>query len=152
MDPNLSFMFTFKCGVNRYYRYGIWVSWSWDCLQKLTVRPATQAIPRLLWHKMFTAVFTTPRHRSVFWATWIHSTPKFHFNIILKSRPLNSSLQASQPKCRSLTPPSCISSSLRVQITELLIKQEPGSSGSIVSDYGLDDRGSIPGRGKGFFL
>jgi hypothetical protein len=26
------------------------------------------------------------------------------------------------------------------------------SSGSIVSDYGLDDRGSIPGRGKGFFL
>jgi hypothetical protein len=26
------------------------------------------------------------------------------------------------------------------------------SSGSIVPDYGLDDRGSIPGRGKGFFL
>jgi hypothetical protein len=26
------------------------------------------------------------------------------------------------------------------------------SSGSIVSGYGLDDRGSIPGRGKGFFL
>jgi hypothetical protein len=26
------------------------------------------------------------------------------------------------------------------------------SSGSIVSDYGLDDRGSIPSRGKGFFL
>jgi hypothetical protein len=26
------------------------------------------------------------------------------------------------------------------------------SSGSIVSDYGLDDRGSIPGRGKEFFL
>jgi hypothetical protein len=26
------------------------------------------------------------------------------------------------------------------------------SSGSIVSDYGLDDRGLIPGRGKGFFL
>jgi hypothetical protein len=26
------------------------------------------------------------------------------------------------------------------------------SSGSIVSDYGLDDRGSIPGGGKGFFL
>jgi hypothetical protein len=26
-----------------------------------------------------------------------------------------------------------------------------GSSGSIVSDYGLDDRGSIPGRGRGFF-
>jgi hypothetical protein len=25
-----------------------------------------------------------------------------------------------------------------------------GSSGSIVSDYGLDDRGSIPGRGRGF--
>jgi hypothetical protein len=27
-----------------------------------------------------------------------------------------------------------------------------GSSGSIVSDYGLDDRGSIPGRDKGFFF
>jgi hypothetical protein len=26
------------------------------------------------------------------------------------------------------------------------------SSGNIVSDYGLDDRGSIPGGGKGFFL
>jgi hypothetical protein len=26
------------------------------------------------------------------------------------------------------------------------------SSGSIVSDYGLDDRSSIPGSGKGFFL
>jgi hypothetical protein len=27
-----------------------------------------------------------------------------------------------------------------------------GSSGSIVSDYWLDDRGSIPDRGRGFFL
>jgi hypothetical protein len=27
-----------------------------------------------------------------------------------------------------------------------------GSSGSTVSDYGLDDRGLIPGRGKGFFF
>jgi hypothetical protein len=27
-----------------------------------------------------------------------------------------------------------------------------GSSGSIASDYGLDDWGSIPGRGRGFFL
>jgi hypothetical protein len=27
-----------------------------------------------------------------------------------------------------------------------------GSSGSIVSDYGLDDRGSIPDRGGGFFF
>jgi hypothetical protein len=26
------------------------------------------------------------------------------------------------------------------------------NSGSIVSDYGLDDRGSIPGRGREFFL
>jgi hypothetical protein len=26
-----------------------------------------------------------------------------------------------------------------------------GSSGSIVSDCGLDDRGSIPDRGRGFF-
>jgi hypothetical protein len=27
-----------------------------------------------------------------------------------------------------------------------------GSSGSIVSDYGLDDRCSIPDRGRGFFF
>jgi hypothetical protein len=26
------------------------------------------------------------------------------------------------------------------------------NSGSIMSYYGLDDRGSVPGRGKGFFL
>jgi hypothetical protein len=31
-------------------------------------------------------------------------------------------------------------------------RTEPGSSGGIVSDYGLDDRGSIPGGDKGFFL
>jgi len=32
---------------------------------------------------------------------------------------------------------------------------EPGSLGSVVSDYGLDNRAigvSIPGRSKGFFL
>jgi hypothetical protein len=27
-----------------------------------------------------------------------------------------------------------------------------GSSVNILSDYGLDDRGSIPDRGRGFFL
>jgi hypothetical protein len=27
-----------------------------------------------------------------------------------------------------------------------------GSSGCFVYDYGLDDRGSIPDRGRGFFL
>jgi hypothetical protein len=27
-----------------------------------------------------------------------------------------------------------------------------GSSGSIMSDYGLDDRGSIPDRGRGLFF
>jgi hypothetical protein len=27
-----------------------------------------------------------------------------------------------------------------------------GGSVSIVSDYGLDDRGSIPSRGRGFFV
>jgi hypothetical protein len=32
------------------------------------------------------------------------------------------------------------------------IKWSRGSSVSIVSDYGLDDRGSIPDRGTGFFL
>jgi hypothetical protein len=29
---------------------------------------------------------------------------------------------------------------------------EPGSSVSIVSDYGLDGQDSIPDRGRGFFL
>jgi hypothetical protein len=33
-----------------------------------------------------------------------------------------------------------------------LVCEEPGSSVSIVSGYGLDDRGSIPGGGKRFFL
>jgi hypothetical protein len=32
------------------------------------------------------------------------------------------------------------------------VRRSRVSSGSIVSDYGLDDRGSIPGGGKGFFL
>jgi hypothetical protein len=34
----------------------------------------------------------------------------------------------------------------------LVCKQEPGSSVSIVSGYGLDGRGPIPDRGRGFFL
>jgi hypothetical protein len=34
----------------------------------------------------------------------------------------------------------------------IISNQEPGSSVSIVSDYGLDDQGSIPDRGRGFFL
>jgi hypothetical protein len=33
----------------------------------------------------------------------------------------------------------------------LVYHQEPGSSVSIVSDYGLGDRGSIPGRGERIF-
>jgi hypothetical protein len=33
-----------------------------------------------------------------------------------------------------------------------LMKRSCGSSGSIVSDYGLDDQGSIPDRGRGFFF
>jgi hypothetical protein len=49
----------------------------------------------------------------------------------------------------------------RYTISELLFVPEfhtgtyqyiRGSSVNIVSGYGLDDRGSIPGRGKGFFL
>jgi hypothetical protein len=39
-----------------------------------------------------------------------------------------------------------------VFIERVLSRGSRVSSGSIVSDYGLDDRGSIPGRGKGFFL
>jgi hypothetical protein len=40
-------------------------------------------------------VFTRARHRSVSWATWIHSTPsnpvlQIHFNIILPSTPISS--------------------------------------------------------------
>jgi hypothetical protein len=31
-------------------------------------------------------------------------------------------------------------------------KRSRGSSGSIVSDYGLDDRGSIPDRGRRFLF
>jgi hypothetical protein len=41
----------------------------------------------------------------------------------------------------------------RSSLSRLLLNEESrGSSGSIVSDYGLDDRGSIPSRGKGFFF
>jgi hypothetical protein len=29
---------------------------------------------------------------------------------------------------------------------------EPGSSASIVSDYGLGDQGLIPDKGRGFYL
>jgi hypothetical protein len=31
-------------------------------------------------------------------------------------------------------------------------KQSRGSSGGLVSDYGLDDRGSIPDKDRGFFF
>jgi hypothetical protein len=31
-------------------------------------------------------------------------------------------------------------------------KEEPGGSVSTVTDYGLNDRGSIPDRGRGFFF
>jgi hypothetical protein len=43
---------------------------------------------------------------------------------------------------------------LRYSIFFYLLKTfvSPGSSVSIVSDYGLDGRGSIPDRGRGFFL
>jgi hypothetical protein len=37
-------------------------------------------------------------------------------------------------------------------ITLIISAESRGSSGSIVSDYGLDDQGSIPGRGRGFFF
>jgi hypothetical protein len=33
-----------------------------------------------------------------------------------------------------------------------VIYESWGSSVSIVSDYGLEDQGSIPGRGKGLFF
>jgi hypothetical protein len=34
----------------------------------------------------------------------------------------------------------------------LKMSMSHGSSGSLVSDSGLDDRGSIPNRGRGFFF
>jgi hypothetical protein len=34
----------------------------------------------------------------------------------------------------------------------LLMLRSRGSSGSLVTDYGLDDRGSIPDRCRGFFF
>jgi hypothetical protein len=40
----------------------------------------------------------------------------------------------------------------RHKLVFLILNRSHGSSGSIVSDYGLDDRGSISGRGKGFFF
>jgi hypothetical protein len=36
-------------------------------------------------------------------------------------------------------------------VLSCFIYRSRGSSGSIVSDYGLEERGSIPGGGKGFF-
>jgi hypothetical protein len=42
---------------------------------------------------------------------------------------------------------------ISVELGQILrICKSRGSSGSIVSDYGLDDRGSIPDRGRGFFF
>jgi hypothetical protein len=39
------------------------------------------------------------------------------------------------------------------KLTAILIYEgSRGSSGSIVPDYGLDKRGSIPGGGRGYFL
>jgi hypothetical protein len=35
---------------------------------------------------------------------------------------------------------------------DTIITGSRGSSVSVVHDYGLDDRGSIPDRGRGFFL
>jgi hypothetical protein len=37
-------------------------------------------------------------------------------------------------------------------ITSTFLDKSRGSSGSIVSDHGLDDRGSIPNKGRGFFF
>jgi hypothetical protein len=37
-------------------------------------------------------------------------------------------------------------------VENLLMNRSRGSSGSIVSDYGLDDRGSIPDRDREFFF
>jgi hypothetical protein len=45
---------------------------------------------------------------------------------------------------------------MRIELTIIsiliVISKSRGSSVSILSGYGLDDRGLIPGRGKGFFL
>jgi hypothetical protein len=52
-------------------------------------------------------------------------------------------------------PPSSVASpvSATPQIEKkLFIWRSRDSSGSIVSDYGLDERGSNPNRGRGFFF
>jgi hypothetical protein len=49
---------------------------------------------------------------------------------------------ASQPRTTTLSELSCVQSESRSR----------GSSVSIVSDYGLDDRDSIPDSGRGFFF
>jgi hypothetical protein len=41
---------------------------------------------------------------------------------------------------------------LESELCNLTQSSSCSSSGSIVSDYGLDDRGSIPDRGRGFFF
>jgi hypothetical protein len=41
---------------------------------------------------------------------------------------------------------------VKQNIKTYTLQKEPVSSVSTVSDYGLDGRGSIPDRGRGFFL
>jgi hypothetical protein len=66
----------------------------------------------------------------------------------------NVHMKSKQIKCQTATTKahSCASPFQRFLNFIPLYMMEPGSSGSIVSDYGLGDRGSIPGRGKGFFV
>jgi hypothetical protein len=57
--------------------------------------------------------------------------------------------------CDCSTP--CSSQQCRFQARELpfvviSLSAAEGGGGSIVSDYGLDDRGSIPVKGTGFFF
>jgi hypothetical protein len=50
---------------------------------------------------------------------------------------------------------STLQATLQIPVAEkgfLLFLESRGSSGSIMSDYGLDDRGSIPDRVRGFFF
>jgi hypothetical protein len=56
-------------------------------------------------------------------------------------------------KKRDIQNKGCFSQSLEENSGIVLsYRRSRGSSVNIVSDYGLDDRGSIPGRGRGFFL
>jgi hypothetical protein len=80
-------------------------------------------------------------------ALWFYSASSHH----AKHVPVLCFLSVQECIIRRLYPSACFitetNNGVRIQLGD-----EPGSSVSIVSDYGLDGRVSIPDRGRGFFL